>query len=247
MKAFFYTLLLTGVAACQQAANPDTVPAEYPDWYVLKAPTDNSIQHVWGDIDKTIIITTGYFSLHRSTDRGRTWQGVLGPLDSGITGVTQVADTLFSLDTQVNATYPQGVMKSTAVTAEYYSVDDGRTWKRYRRMHPMLDSYFVNRGASGLPLNPVIAVNGNEYLIRKYFYRDTTKLEGVFSTPGVLVNQKRRIDLPQDHILNSLHFDEKGRLYIAASDAVCGRGQDFRFCNSRGGRGVVYVSKQPLP
>jgi hypothetical protein len=47
-----------------------------------------------------------------------------------------------------------------------------------------------------------------------------------------------------------LYLDDQQRLYLVGSDAVCGRGhsgQAFSFCNSKGGRGVVYVSKKTLP
>lgn len=74
---------------------------------------------------------------------------------------------------------------------------------------------------------------------------------GPFETPGVISSDGRRVDLPQLPQLNRLFLDRQQRLYVAGSDAVCGRGgktgEPFSFCNSQQGRGVVYISKHVLP
>ncbi|RYF51414.1 MAG: hypothetical protein EOO39_43240, partial [Cytophagaceae bacterium] len=88
---------------------------------------------------------------------------------------------------------------------------------------------------------------GVSYRINEVFLDGPTATTGQLETPGVITSAGRRIDLPQLHQLRSLYFDKQERLYIAGTDAVCGRGQNFAFCNSQNGRGVVYISKKPLP
>ena len=51
----------------------------------------------------------------------------------------------------------------------------------------------------------------------------------------------------QLHQIQSLYLDDQLRLYIVGSDAVCGSEVSFKFCNSKAGRGVVYVSKNSNP
>ena len=127
-----------------------------------------------------------------------------------------------------------------------YSVDDGKTWTAYPRRNPLFElSNVMNR--LRFFVNPVTASNGVTYKINQVFRDGPTATTGQFTTPGVITSTNRRIDLPQLHILNSLYFDAKERLYVAGTDAVCMQGQTFAFCNSKAGRGVVYVSKKPLP
>ncbi|MBO0933152.1 hypothetical protein [Fibrella aquatilis] len=236
MKHLLFCLLGIGIIACQQAST-DTIAPEYDNWYVLRSPIDRPIISVWGDIDKTLLISTT-FSIFRSTDRGRNWQPVKEQ-SSGPLAVTAYRDTLFITSTMAGG---------TLVNATYFSLDDGQTWAAYRRFNPKFELNLVVSGrVPGISIDPVTATDGATYKIRQYFYRDTTKTVGVFETPGVTANASRRINLPQLHQLQALHLDSKERLYIVGSDAVCDGRKNFHFCNSSGGRGVVYVSKKPLP
>lgn len=126
-----------------------------------------------------------------------------------------------------------------------YSIDDGRNWQVYRG-HNIVFEYAPSLGYKGFPFNPVTASNGVSYTINRVFLDSPTATTGAFETPGILTSDGRRIDLPQLHQLSSLYLDSKERLYLAGTDAVYGRGKDFAFCNSKNGRGVVYISKKSL-
>ncbi|PRY47274.1 hypothetical protein CLV58_101341 [Spirosoma oryzae] len=241
MKLLAYCLLALAALACSRAdtsvVSPenDTVANEYPDWYVLKAPVDREIEGVWGDIDRTILIST-MATLYRSTDRGQHWESVKRQ-SIGMLGIVQYNDTLFTMS---------GLRNSKVLNnPDNYSVDDGKTWYPYRRYNPGLEyqpsQSVVNRY---LEINPVLASNGASYTINE------VPIKGYIETPGIVTNTGRRIDLPHLHQLNSLYLDKQQRLYIAGTDAVCSRAgtnEPFAFCNSKGGRGIVYVSKRPLP
>jgi hypothetical protein len=241
MKPIAYCLLILAMLACNHSdtavVSPgnDTVLSEYTDWYVLKAPIDREIESVWGDIDKTLLISTT-FTIYRSTDRGQHWEPVKQQ-STGMFGVIQYKDTLYTMS---------GLRNSRALTnPDNYSVDDGKTWQLVRGYKPGLE-YDPKPGAvnSYLEIDPVVLASGTSYRINKLL------VKGYIETPGVVTATGHRIDLPNLHQLNSLYLDKQQRLYIAATDAVCSRagsGEPFRFCNSQQGRGIVYVSKQPMP
>lgn len=247
MKPIAYCLLMLAALACNRSdtsvmtPNNDTVPAEYPNWYVLKAPIDREIEGVWGDIDKTLLIST-MFTIYRSTDRGQHWE-LVKQQSNGMFSVVQYNDTLFTMS---------GLQNDSALTSpDNYSVDDGKTWNPYRRYNPGLE-YIPRPGVFNryLEINPVVASNGTSYRINRVFLDGPTATTGVFETPGVVTAAGRRIDLPNLHQLNSLYLDGQQRLYIAGTDAVCSRAGTsgpFAFCNSQQGRGIVYVSKRPMP
>lgn len=246
MKILAYCALIVLALSCKETqsdiVNPknDTVLAEYPDWYTLKAPIDKEIQGVWGDRDKTLLISTG-FAVFRSTDQGKHWQQVLAQQPIGIFGIVQNQDTLFTMTTSVGY--------RALASANNYSIDDGKTWQPYRGRNRIFDIPFPST-IYPFPINPVIARNGVSYKINQVFLDGPTATVGIFETPGVITSNGRRIDLPQLHQLQSLYLDDQQRLYVAGTDAVCGRGhsgQSFSFCNSTQGRGVVYISKKPLP
>lgn len=249
MRTLLYCSLLLLTLSCKRTPsdhvdpNPDTVLAEYPDWYTLKAPVDKDIQGVWGNRDKTLLISTRYL-LFRSTDQGKNWQQV-HQQSIAMFGVVQNGDTLFTMSGLASQTFigsnesPQFLIK-----ADNYSLNDGQTWQPYRGRNRLLtdmpDPGTVNKR---LLVNPVVATTGDSYKINRVFLDGPTATTGISETPGVVTATGRRIDLPQLHQLQSLYLDEQQRLYIAGSDAVCGQ----EFCNSKQGRGVVYISKHPLP
>lgn len=254
MKTLLYCSLLLLALSCKKTPSDivdpehDTVLIEYPNWYTLKAPVDKEIQGVWGDWDKTLLITTGY-AVFRSTDKGKHWQQVYQQ-SNGMFGIVQNQDTLFTMTGLTNQTLKDHYQQ-ILIHADNYSLDDGQTWQRYIKRNPLLDE-----PRSGQPIdkrlliNPVMTSTGTTYRINRVFV-DPTATTGHFETPGVITLDGRRVDLPLLHQLNSLYLDSKQRLYMAGTDAVCGRGgktgEPFSFCNSKQGRGVVYISKYPLP
>jgi hypothetical protein len=245
MKTAICLLMLIGIVSCKKA-EVDSVKPEYTDWYTLRSPVDKEIQGVWGDWDRTLLITTGY-AVFRSTDKGRHWQQVYQQ-SNGIFGIVQNQDTLFTMTGLTNQTL-KDFYQQVLIHADNFSLDDGQTWQRYTKRNPLLDE-----PRSGQPIdkrlliNPVTASTGTTYRINRVFV-DPTATTGHFETPGVITSDGRRVDLPQLHQLNSLYLDSKQRLYMAGSDAVCGRGgktgEPFSFCNK--GRGAVYISKSSTP
>ena len=129
------------------------------------------------------------------------------------------------------------------------SVDNGQTWQAYRTYNPYFDRPKLEPMDQKLYINPVTTKAGTTYTINRNFITGSA-MSGTYETRGVVSDSGRRIDLPQSHQLNSLYLDAQQRLYVSGSDAVCGQGhsgETFSFCNSKHGRGIVYISKQPLP
>lgn len=231
--------------SCKETQVDSTV-SEYLDWYTLKAPVDEPIQGVWGEWEKTLLIATT-FRVFRSTDQGKSWQQV-DQQQQGISGIIQHQDTLFIMN-GITTYGPNGGLRQIMANVAKSSVDNGRTWQAYRKYNPYFDRPKLEPLDQKLYINPITTAAGTTYIINRDFITGSAT-SGTYETPGVLTDSGRRIDLPQLHQLNSLYLDARQRLYISGSDAVCGRGhsgEPFSFCNSKNGRGIVYISKQPLP
>ncbi len=242
MKNCLYLLALLTVFSCQRK-DLDSVAPEYDDWYVLKSPIDRPIEGVWGDYDKTLLISTRY-NVFRSIDQGKNWQSVF-ETNSAVFGIVQYRDTLFTMHGMANGSYGEFL-----VNVGNYSVDDGENWQAYRKYNPFFDP--VNYRASEevdrlLRVNQVTDSEGIAYKIYRDFLDDPVNRQGRFETPGIITSYGSRTNLPQLHQLSSLYLDSQKRIYLAGSDAVCTKNGEFAFCNSKGGRGVVYVSKYSLP
>jgi hypothetical protein len=247
MKANFYCVLLMFIISCKGPENDvkaDTVLDEYPDWHVIKSPTDQTIFGVWGNYDKTILITT-LLSIYRSSERGENWEQVHNQ-SLGMNGIAQFQDTLYTMNILANQT-KKSDYQQVLVHADNYSVDDGKTWHRYVARNPILADLPEFDSPNKFLINPIIAPSKVSYQINRVYLDGPNATTGNFETPGVLKSTGEKIDLPQLHQIQSLSFDDQQRIYIAGSDAVCGSKESFKFCNSKGGRGVVYVSKDPQP
>ncbi|WAC12521.1 hypothetical protein [Dyadobacter pollutisoli] len=248
MKVFLYCFFLMAVLSCTRsgvdAVEQDTVLNEYPDWYTLKSPVDHQIEGVWGNYNKTVLIST-MFKVFRTTDQGKQWKQVLEQ-SVGIMGIVQYQDTLFTMSGLSNQT-TDDLYQQVLVDANNYSVDDGKTWQRYVARNPILGGHPEFDSPNKFLINPIVAPNKVTYQINKAFRDGPNATSGVYETPGVIKSTGERIDLPQLHQIQSLFLDDQKRIYIVGSDAVCGSEQSFKFCNSQGGRGVVYVSKKSLP
>ena len=236
-----YALLLLAFS-CQKS-DQDTISPDYPDWYTVKAPIDEEIFGVWGDYNKTLLIST-ITSVFRSTDQGKNWQKVTQPTAS-VFGFLMYRDTLFAFGGLIT----RNGLAQSMTNASKFSTDDGLTWQQYRRYNRDLDA-FENTDDSPLAISPVKSASGEVYAINRVYLDPPTQSTRRFETPGIITQTNRRIDLPQLHQIRGLYLDAQQRLYIAGTDAVCGRGhsgENFFFCNSKSGRGVVYISKRPQP
>lgn len=239
MKTFFSFAVIILTFSCQKPL-PDYIAPQYPAWYTLTSPIDDVIQGVWGDYDKTLLIATNY-AIFRSENKGKNWQQV-DQSQTGISGIVEHRDTLFAMNGIVSKDNIQ-----LYANAGKYSVDDGNKWIPYRRYNPFFDTRFSN---NSLYINSVAAPNGTVYRINEIFLTGVGTLMGQFDTPGVITTDGRRIDLPKSHQLRSLYMDGRNRLYLTGTDAICSQPpatQTTLFCNSKNGRGIVYISKQPLP
>lgn len=229
-------------------SNYDTVRDEYADWYTLKAPIDHQIVGVWGNYNRTLLIST-MWKVFRSTDQGKHWKEV-HQQSVGIHGFVQYQDTLFAMS-GLAGQLSKEFYHQLLIHPDNYSVDDGKTWQRYTRRNPLLsDMPNVESVDKRMLINPVKTSGGISYRINQVYQDGANATTGQFYTPGVISSNGRRIDLPQLHQLQSLYLDDQQRIYVAGTDAVCDRGYSglpFGFCNSINGRGVVYVSKKPLP
>ena len=248
MKIFLYCFLVLVVLSCKKSdvdvVGQDTVLDEYPDWYTLKAPVDHTISGVWGNYDKTVLVST-MFKLFRTTDQGRHWQQV-HERSIGMIGVVQYRDTLFTMTGLTSGTN-SGIYQEVLIHAGDYSVDDGKTWEIYKGRNPVLRDNPRYDSPDKFLINPITAPNKVTYQINKVYLKGPNATDGAFETPGVVKSTGERINLPQLHQLESLYLDDQQRLYIVGSDALCGSGNSIKFCNSKSGRGVVYVSRKSLP
>jgi hypothetical protein len=164
---------------------------------------------------------------------------------AAVFGIVQYRDTLFTMHGKANGSYGEYL-----TNADQYSIDDGKSWQPYQKYNPFFN--LVNYHRDSVEVNKILRVDqamgleGTSYKIYRDFLDDPINKQGRFQTPGFITSIGNRTDLPQLHQLNSIYFDAKQRLYVTGSDAVCSR-EPFAYCNSKEGRGVVYISKRALP
>ncbi|MHA4742003.1 hypothetical protein [Dyadobacter sp. MSC1_007] len=123
MRVFLYCFLIMVALSCKRSevtiVEQDTVPDQYPDWYTLKAPIDHEIVGVWGNYDKTILIST-MSRLFRTTDQGKHWEQV-HKQSIGIFGIVQYQDTLFTMS-GLSSQAKKEVHQQVLIHADNYSV-----------------------------------------------------------------------------------------------------------------------------
>jgi hypothetical protein len=237
-KYLFPVLLLLCFTACKNRrdeAKPRTMPPrETADWIILTSPEPADIWGVYGNIDSTLLITTG-FSIFRTRDGGKSWEKSNYKEGLGIFGFAMNQDTLLALAGRSSGSVNRSPY---ATTPQFMSVDGGKTWTRNT-------SFFWNHDRVA-PLDLLTAPNGVRYQIDEVLTPICPNCTNNYvETPGFRASDGRRVALPQMHQLQSLYFDSRQRLYLSGSAATCGGIKNFHFCD--GAYGVVYVSKKPLP
>jgi hypothetical protein len=214
--------------SCQKDENKiEAGLVENADWYILTAPDARAIEGVYGDIDKSIVITTGN-KIYKTDDKGKTWKTANYNTPSGIFSFSLVNDTLFVLNTKSFISSPSGETSVSAKSPSFYSLDQGLTWLPYNLKGYPEDGPVVL-------LNKAYTITGTEYKI------DEVTDGGYVETVGIITSTGQKISFPQKHQIKSVCFDTKNRLYVAASAAVCGGRNNFSFCNGK--NGVLYISK----
>lgn len=238
-KYVFPVLLLLCFTACKNRrdeAKPRTMPPrETADWIILTSPEPGDIRGVYGNIDSTLLITTG-FSIFRTRDKGKSWEKSDYKGGIGIFALASLQDTLLAFSARTTGS-PQ--VSFYAATPQFMSLDTGKTW--VTSMHSSRRRWEIK-----VPLNRLSAPNGTEYQIDEVLTPTCTGCSSNYvETPGFRTSDGRRVALPEMHQLQSLYFDSRQRLYLSGSAATCGGIKNFHLCD--GTYGVVYVSKKPLP
>jgi hypothetical protein len=210
---------------------------EYADWYAVRSPEGRPIEAVYGDLDSTLVISA-LFKIYQTKDRGKTWLASNYNAARGVEGFLMRNDTLLALTASATGV---GAVPTVvyATSPSDYSVDKGATWKPYR---DWTRKAFEPRVALDVATSP----SGIEYSIDELrtpirpgstsYYVETI---GVKSITG------KKLTLPHDHVITSICFDAKSRLYVTASAALCGRRENFAYCDKP--NGILYVSKKPQP
>ncbi|SDX81198.1 hypothetical protein [Hymenobacter psychrophilus] len=235
-QLLFAALLSLSLAACQkdkQEPQPDFLPAETKDWLILRAPDNNAVEAVAGDIDGTLTIATRN-KIYLTKDRGKTW--LAGDYEGNffVFGLLQQQDTLIAMS-QTMGYQPSA---QYAIDAVQFSLDQGLHWRKYVDKRGYRNELQLSR-------NRFTTATGTEYRI-EYSQTPVSSSSTAYyvESIGIETSAGQHITLPGQHRLNSIYFDAKSRLYIASSAPLCGMGNDFKFCG--GEKGTLYVSKQPL-
>lgn len=229
------SLLAFTLGACRKDADKDVQP-DYADWYALRAPDNRAIEGVSGDIDGTLVITTG-FKIYQTKDRGKTWLTANYTDRNGLFGFLQRNDTLLAFTSQLGTALPTSI--AYAAQPSYYSIDKGAQWQPYRNWERK--DNFTPRIARNQVVSPLSGTSYSIDILLTPINPGTSS--SYIETVGIMTAAGRKLTLPQTHQINSLYFDTKSRLYVAASAALCGRNEKFAFCGEQ--NGVLYVSKEP--
>ena len=231
MKSILLASLLSiALFACQKEKNEivEIQQPEHPDWYILTSPDVNSIKGVYGDIDGTLIITTGQ-KIYQTRDKGKTWSTGKYGGNQGLFSFILKQDTLLALSTKSGRQLQGSDLNYYAIDPFYFSMDQGITWSPYKNRY--------DRDSLMVPLNRVKSPSGTEYTIKDIVLGNTGTLIGsIESSAG------NQLTLPKMHYIQSLYFDSKSRIYVSAEPSVCETSKGFELCGPT--NGVLYVSKR---
>lgn len=232
MKSLYFVILLVAATfACKKDNTPDVLPQlvlEDKDWYILTAPDKKEILAAYGDIDSSLVITDG-LKIYKTSDKGKTWQDAGYNSNIGLLGFAVTGDTLLALSSIISSTATGHDLFATQ--PYYFSRNKGSSWSPF--------TLFWKEDKVRIPLNRVKSGSGIEYLINRY------ELNGYVETAGIKTSTGNVISLPGKHQIKSLYFDKKSRLYVSASAALCGNGNEFAYCGAQ--NGILYVSKKSQP
>lgn len=239
----FYLLIAFILLFNACSKDPIKGPVETEDWIKITSPVDGNVYGVYGNIDHTLIISTGY-RVYYTQNQGRSWQKADFPPTAWAFGFTMKGDTLYSLSGRGPGSASPGVYASSP---DYFSVDHGKTWKDQRTTIPPYGMLREAYRAIQTPQNRWKTSGGISYEIEELKTPMCPACTTIhyLQTPGLQTSDGRKIRLPQEHQIQSLYLDSSQRLYVAGSAAVCGGTTDFHFCD--GQRGVIYISKKALP
>lgn len=242
MKTVYLFILLFFIFfSCKpDSDNPDKAskPRETKDWLILTAPEEREVWGVYGNIDSTLVISTGY-KLYYTQDKGQSWHASKYESMSWVMAFTARADTLFALSSQWSSSaYPE----KYAVGPGFYSTDRDKSWLTI----PLRTLSIADYDSLRVPRNRLKGANGVIYEIDQVITPMCPSCTNSYvQTVGYKTSTGRRIALPEEHQIQSIYLDSQQRLYIAGSAAVCGGMKDFHFCD--GQHGVIYISKKSLP
>jgi hypothetical protein len=231
-KSFIILLSLVAFWGCRNNENAPApeLAAENKDWYILRAPENREIQSVYGDIDGTLLITDR-FRIYYTKDRGKTWTQADYENHIGLSGLAARNDTLFALDTETTGSNDPG--NRYATRPYYFSVNGGIHWEELASRWTMDDMK--------VPLNYAHSGNGIRFNIDRVY-----NANGTVDDIGIKSESGRKIGLPQRHVLMSVRFDQKSRLYVAASSPLCDKNGYVTVCDDKDVRGTLYISKKAI-
>ncbi|GGB76941.1 hypothetical protein [Dyadobacter sediminis] len=225
-------LSLLFLFACRKDSEVPTPEkeAQHPDWYILHAPDEHGIQAVYGDIDGTLLLTDRRH-IHYTKDKGKTWKQASYDSSIGLSGFAMTNDTLFVLDTETVSSSDSGNVY--AKHPYQFSVDGGISWKKLDQQWSMPEMK--------TPLNYSYSANGIRFSIDRFIDSN-----GHVEDKGIKSENGRRIGLPRQHVLKSIYFDKKSRLYISGSAPLCHTDGYMQLCDKENARGTLYISRQEI-
>ncbi len=231
-KRFIILFCLLAFAGCRddKDAPAPEMQVEDKDWYILRAPENREIQAVYGDIDGTLLITDR-FRIYYTKDKGKTWKQADYQTNIGLAGLAARNDTLFALDTETSTSNDPG--NRYAIRPYYFSVNGGENWKALPAR--------LTLDEMKIPLNYAHSGNGIRFSIDRVY-----NANGTVDDLGIKSESGRKITLPQRHVLISVQFDQKSRIYVAASAPFCDKNGYLTLCDAKDARGTLYISKKAI-
>jgi hypothetical protein len=224
------------IVSCKKDKSPVVTNQEDPNWIKLEIPNGSAAYAVVGNIEDTLLVTTltkAYFT----TDKGKTWQGSKN-FNGPIKGLYTNKDTVMSL-LLTGGLELEGTAKASV--AEYYTLDMGKSWKRY------LD--YLRAEKISKPIGIVQSAQNKVTYELKYNTKPVSANSNAYTHgPTAILRDGKSLDLPFQVRIENLYLDNNDRLYVAASGGVYDKEKDtFIFNQGSNTPAVVYVSRKALP
>jgi hypothetical protein len=230
MKIAFFLLSITVVVFSCKKENDPSQP-EDPNWIKLEIPDAERAYSVIGNIDDTLLVST-YINAYYTCDKGKTWHESK-TFNTGVYFI-EIEDTIFTV---MKESFNYFLNKTGSSTLDYYTLDFGKKWERYKR-HKVMSPTVGNATSS----------TGKIYSL-KYNFKETHPNTYSTQPTDILIDGNQTLDnmkLPFRYEILNLYIDSKNRLYITAAGGEYDETSDsFIWPDSE--PAVIYISKKPNP
>lgn len=238
MKLFKAIAFMMVFSACSKEKTMEkTQVFNDPNWTRVEIPDGREAHAVYGDLDGTLMVST-FTSIYQTIDKGKTWTKTKEN-HQPVYGFLSVKDTIFALEANFLKDKSDQRMASYSSS---FSLNNGLNWLQ-------ADQYKVNKDRKQ-PLAFISLLNQIIISLKEHL----EPISGNANASYVLKNsieinnlgKTQILNVPFDNQITNLYIDNKGRLYVSATNAIHDKDSGKYIETEDSGAAIIYISKQNI-